>query len=1219
MVVQDNNGEILFLNTPIESKQKDIIGINTYVKKLNAAIEEGAQMIAVTSPFGSGKSSISELLEESRKDATNEKVIKISMWSQMHGDNKTDSTTDLHRAFVYQLASQINHKKGTYISKRLNPNYGMFKAHVNKKRYWVLFVLAILCISLSIAINSYQNVFDSIFHFTDNNRGNWISGIFLIGLSLLFIVSTCAEIIYSYKHDNWKKKIESAEIIDLYRNDILKYDNVVHRTLCRIKNCKLFKKIKWIQKVWLNGRFIVVVEDLDRTDDPKAVINFLKELRKYYIPSKNMGKYCNKVVFIVNVMPEAMLTEKQKDADIDKEKTKDTEVFDKEQQSTESLYAKLFDFSLNLQTINVDNYDAILDSLLLEKEEEIRRLGICVPDKLSDIPGMKWIIRERRIGIREIKERLNIAFSLYESLKRKFPKSAIGFDKCAVVAYLTTAFEKDFFETDDRAFQRLVYLFLQNELTDINCEKQLKGASPEYVKTVKELIVAKLIDNNYRTYFYNYPKGSYLYSLEEQQVIDAILYDEEVENLEKIAKTVIGIQSFAPKKALQTRKQLGLLLPDAIFNSETLYIEVLKESSEDILAYLEHLDYTSSSATKTIVFILKMLSYDKERKIYSSDFAKKLCALWERHFSEDALNSLRLMLCRDYSSEILWYQSLFFGVHAIAIQEELDCLNISQIADLVNTESEDFSYELAKYILRRFNEQQETNEKITDSIERFLRSLHKNLDEKSIVLLYLGYMNKVCKIIPDFEEEVHNLITNDEKKDEDTGEVIIKYQTVVNNSIGNWSEKTIEYIREINHFKGLSLEAAEEFNKQGAFFEYVLTIMYHDKIIPFEKNEIRECLEKNVAELVENKKRLMIIRNQLALCQANVIWQYLFMYKEKCPILTAGELHAIETKNKNSDKLIIEIVPAQLVTEENYKMLSDYFSRKKQGNNLTFEILKYISSFSPEVSEMCFYSLDFDMIQFYRIAKTKKDYIKKAFFENLKLTNASEKLKFMKTTKCIDSEWEEELKESIKNDSELENEYVAAVNASKTINRATIQTVCSLHLIHAMSLLVNQKLFEYKKYTIYISSLCQGTGRFDIDEAQKDVLWPYYIKIFASDSFPTTRKYMVQNHEFLRMVMKNKEYVGFSEENRLQLKGIYQDKDSILNVMEYGVDFALQYYSSMAGFEDLEAATAFVTIVENTPKLIASKELYNNTHGKLINGILKARYTNIRKRNGYEK
>ena len=165
----DKKQEIIFLNTPISDNMQDVIGVDTYVRRLNYAIDSGAQMIAITAPFGSGKTSVIELLEKERasellnarnvsknkvvsneskdenrkqnrqcrkrirewkKQRKNEKIIKISMWSQLYGEDSEDKINDLHRSFIFQFASQINHKRGTYIRRRLNPNYGLMKLHV---------------------------------------------------------------------------------------------------------------------------------------------------------------------------------------------------------------------------------------------------------------------------------------------------------------------------------------------------------------------------------------------------------------------------------------------------------------------------------------------------------------------------------------------------------------------------------------------------------------------------------------------------------------------------------------------------------------------------------------------------------------------------------------------------------------------------------------------------------------------------------------------------------------------------------------------------------------------------------------------------------------------------------------------------------------------------------------------------------------------------------
>ena len=120
---------MIFMNTPITDSADDVIGFSTYVEKLDAAIANGGQMIALTSPFGAGKTSIAGLLQNKYKNDSKKRVVKVSMWShlsstineaQVNGD-----TAELHKGFVYQLITQLNRRKGQYISRLLNPSFGL--------------------------------------------------------------------------------------------------------------------------------------------------------------------------------------------------------------------------------------------------------------------------------------------------------------------------------------------------------------------------------------------------------------------------------------------------------------------------------------------------------------------------------------------------------------------------------------------------------------------------------------------------------------------------------------------------------------------------------------------------------------------------------------------------------------------------------------------------------------------------------------------------------------------------------------------------------------------------------------------------------------------------------------------------------------------------------------------------------------------------------------
>ena len=101
--------------------------------------------------------------------------------------------------------------------------------------------------------------------------------------------------------------------------------------------------------------YIIVLEDLDRSNDPIKVLNFLKEFRKYYQPSNN--KLQNKATFIINLKTESAIKSNM---------TTSTE---------KNLFSKIFDLVINVQKINIDNYDVILNGLIEEKKEYFYRIG----------------------------------------------------------------------------------------------------------------------------------------------------------------------------------------------------------------------------------------------------------------------------------------------------------------------------------------------------------------------------------------------------------------------------------------------------------------------------------------------------------------------------------------------------------------------------------------------------------------------------------------------------------------------------------------------------------------------------------------------------------------------------------------------------------------------------------------------------------------------------
>ena len=1232
-----DNEKMIYLNTPITTKENDIIGLSVCADKLSDAIDSGAQMIAITSPFGSGKTSIIDLLQEKRANNKKEHILKIPMWSQLH--QLENHTNELHKNFLYQISSLINHRRGTYISRRLSNNYGLFTLHANKVLPWLFFTLALLLGCVAWCVNYFSKNIESLIPILEDRTIYLTIALVIIAIYMCIVVFTKSEIIFSSQKSENERSIEEDEIIDLYREEILKYGT-------RPGEWIRDKTQNWKHKPFREHKYIIVVEDLDRTDDGKSVIEFLTELRKYYLPTNysksKTTRFKNKVIFIVNIKSESvLLSEIQSKLSKNRELPKSNEPKEtiSEEYTQEYIFAKIFDYVLNLQTINIMDYEIVLEGLLKSKEDTLNEFGLKTPGKLIEIPGMLWIVRGQTIDIREIKNRLNKAFLIFETLQNRFPseKEQISFEKCAIVAYLTTAFEYEFHLTDDIAFQKLIELNIKNDLNEETCKMVLNSKNDEYIKAVLELTKSKLIDDSYRMYFYNYPKNSKIYSYSEAIVQKAILYGEDTEYLGNAIDNVIECNSSVIVDSFEKMNQLKLRLPPVVYVHEKLYIQALRHAENEINLWLNNLDKSASSIDKNISEILRILSYDSARTIYGVTYAKRFCDSWEKVFPEDGLLKLRAFLCEQYPHEINWYKSLFFGVHNIVSESEMQFLSIDDCINLINIDNDKFGINEVEYIINRFCESNDVSNEVIEKVKVFFIEVKPKIDLAELSKIYLRFMKKINCIVPKLEETVVEIldIESDNTDDEyyisakEQENIFIQYQELINQIDCLYlSEQTLKNISKIEKFDGY-----ERYSSDVAFFlytkefyvDYIVISLFKDDFVDLNDPNIYSAIKEYIDWFSSENKIFRKLRSYIINNATDIITNFKFMFGDNLSIVSKKEFDLITRRKDIDEENILELIPVQLVTEKEAEFISNYFCRRNQYNSVAFKFLQYIAKMEPDVAKQCFESLEFNYaIQYYRFASAKKTVLKSLFNDVLSLDTCKGKLRFMEITKCLDSGFESSISKELLADKDLQNYYVKIINNNArtltSITTTTLKNLYSFTKYHPMNDIVTERYYKDKHFVHYVVSKANFHKRFDIDSQEKfDVLWPVYVEIFSRNYFTITCSYMSDNHNFLELLIKRNAYEGFSEEVRVKLAKVYQNSDSIKNALEYGTKFAINYFSAITGFVDIDAARTFVDVVEKQPQILASSEVYENTYEKLWNGHLKAKYTILRKKAGYKK
>lgn len=140
---------IIFQNKPIEEENKDLFDFSYQKRVLNTAIKSNARIIGIVGDYGTGKSSITKLLEKDRR-SNKDKIININLWGQFSNqqyDEKKTTSESLIKSFLYQLAFANDKKNASfakYINARLSKNNGKLGIAYSTKKVFIWFAISAL-------------------------------------------------------------------------------------------------------------------------------------------------------------------------------------------------------------------------------------------------------------------------------------------------------------------------------------------------------------------------------------------------------------------------------------------------------------------------------------------------------------------------------------------------------------------------------------------------------------------------------------------------------------------------------------------------------------------------------------------------------------------------------------------------------------------------------------------------------------------------------------------------------------------------------------------------------------------------------------------------------------------------------------------------------------------------------------------------------------------
>lgn len=1171
------NKDEVFLNHPISNTEEDWIGISTYVEKLDEAIEKGARIVAITSDYGMGKSSLISLYK-SVCDKNNihhrikrKEVTCINMWGdyeRVQPEESTDNTIitnnyqntasiELHKAFIYQVISQLfsnNGRKSNYISKRLSKDFGLLS--LISKSALGTFISTISFVGIIVSFFSYRFLDYIAYYFKVDNKTiiTIITITMLLSIYSLGFVVLRSEILFSSKKSEGNRELDENILIDLYKQEVLNRKKYVHN--------------------------IIVIEDLDRIDDKENVILFLRELRKYYLTECRKKK----VTFVVCIKPESMLR-------IDS----DTEM---------SEYKKIFDYTINLQTINIDNYDSILEGLLNEKSDWLIRLDL---EPHISTPGMEWMIHGKSIDIREVKIRLNETLTLYESLLDRFPKidnkAVISFERCAIATYLRREFENDFFKLKDDAFDLLV-----SQLAIQGMETIEEGRKPQnwdnvsdlFKERIRLLIKSKKIDENYRLYFYNYPRNSKLFTISELHVYNSIVYQETPKD-----KTAYNeYLSLTPKETIEEAykriSSLGVIIPQFILDYDKLFVLLYNYNEDKFFELIEHQKFDKNNEERICSLIEKCIK--KREGDYDWDnLINKVAQIVNRKVEDkDVLCAIRQRMCNMIPQKVRLLKNLFLNDNPLITSDEVaTILNVNEVLDVMNYEILNQNSSVVESVHKRIMRQKEWNSQIIDFYVHVIecQGIRKWKDE----------LINVCVHFDSIPDRIYDLFY----KGINSQKITINDYVECLERVKNVEETQLQVLCDYHWVDGLSQRLCELLYQAGLYMEYVCNISQLEQVsITFDDDIIYDTIKKNVDWIKEKAVKSYYSIRIKVLEKHMWIEKYKFLFLKPYPIILQDELLIVRDVED-----ALGLLQERDLTEEQANYVVGYFNLKYRKPTTSYKIIKFILKQKSETAKEMFYSMNLSNIAYARMSSShKKDVIDETFELFQMEDNPSEIVRFLQFTGISTEKMEKDLWKVLNSDEELRKVYVKYVNQLKKVYDYTLKNILKLDYIYAYSPVINQKFWERKEYEMYISSKTLFEREFVVEEDKIGELWQFYVNIFNSSNLSKTREYMIKNDIFMKRLIESK---GFLEAKESIIFYAYGNQSvDLLNYVIGNCDEKKQveYFSKVRGFDGPESAHRFCEIANKYRVIGESTEIYENVKGKLINPGLEGWITKIHKK-----
>lgn len=1183
---------IVFVNNPITTEKEDVIGLSGYLDTVNQAINDDSTMIGVIADYGTGKSSMNELLINEARKKKWPLPVKINMWDSIsditNEENINSNISNLTKSFLFQLANGHDTKFGGYINKLLSKNYGNISFATNNLKKIVLFgILSAICVAIytigGLSGTGITKYIPEDYHFLLSII-KVISPSFLI-IAIVLGILGIINISIAYSH--WKMPASrNPEINDVF--DV--YNIIINHLSHHSKNGK---------------KQLIFIDDLDRINDKELIISFLKEIYRF---QDSIGINNKSFVFIISVKPESEL------------ETKTTQQGQKNKYDL-SVYSKIFDTTVSLKPIHFDDYDAALLRLIKSDTEKRKAFEELINIKFGNtLPeDFIWVKKGNNLTLRVLKDRLNNAIAIYVSLRNQsYKNSAATFKSCAAVSYLENQYPKDYYkliknEVSFSEFMKSSYQIVNDSLREEglkklsnNFKKQFDGKEfdSSFVNDLCDMVKTGIFNDDYRMYFYTYPKDSHIKTTEEREICDCLLYPNQYPNCEDLDGVVQSAykngNNITVENTLKMLSEYPLIIleNDILFNVATkISLAKTFETFDDVIeiSYNQNIDCSYLWA--------RVLTLPDDIQI---KFIEMCIESISQYSEEDIIIKIREEIITGTKEEIIKFKNLFISddTNLPVIKEseiqKIDNVSISlSLIDCEKLEQEQFSY-ISELII---------GSKLTDndlSISlKIMKLFAQMLSAKETAESFLCFLSTNCICDNSLFREI---IQSDVES--------IKISNYLNKlDIDIIPDEYFEMIENAKMSENLKTDIINGLMKRGCFVSALLSLVDNDRLMelqPYiaEVEKIKDACQNISNDGKENE--IIILRDYLYFDLLKQ--EYFSLFMEEYPLVTTDEIK----RTKNFDDAL-HLVNATALSNENSDIIIDIFSCYTLNND---DIISFFELFYDKDSD--YYIIDSEA----RLSILQKIDYKKIGFNNLEYNDRStvyacinddidtssfaNAIKWTRIFFCFIPEIEVVIQEKA-NDSANELEYFELIKEIDELSDTALNWLKTDGYISVgLNERMQQQLYNNEDYENYIIAKMLNEGRMIIDER---IPFSHYLNVYKDviEVFGI----MSEHWDFLEKFQKETDFSSYDDNHLVPAFKTKQCKSFFEYIFstQKSDELKLKYLNEFGSFQTEEDSKAFQLLMakDENMALLGDYTLYNRIHERLwsSNPTHKAQFTKI--------